>query len=64
MSHAPRTIIEYEILDAKEAKKRTLKGSTSQMDGRVKLTILDKNKKPRLVFIEILKCLIFGLYLC
>ena len=49
MTHAPKTIIEYEILDAKEAKKRTLKGSTSQMDGRVKLTILDKNKKLRLV---------------
>ena len=49
MTHAPKTIIEYEILDAKEAKKRTLKGSASQMDGRVKLTILDKNKKPRLV---------------
>ena len=49
MSHAPKTIIEYEIFDSKEASRNTIKGSTYQMNGRLQIMILDKEGKQRLL---------------
>ena len=49
MSHAPKTIIEYEIFDPEEASRNTIKGSTHQMNGRLQIMILDKEKKTEAI---------------